>query len=575
MTLDQGWVLVILAVLVSLLIASKLRPALLFGVAVLICYLAGLLQLPAIVDSFTNASLLVLVLLLVVSTAIEKTRLISWISQQLSSGSYFSVVGKLGLSTAFLSSFTNNTAVVASLIGAIKRNSNHAPSRLLIPLSYSAIFGGTLTLIGTSTNLIVNSFVVDAGLPSLGFFEFSLVGLAGFVAGMIVLMLLSPGLPDTKASQSEQADYFLEARVNSGSPLIGKTVSQNNLRNLQQLYLAEIVRDGQRICPVSPDETLLDNDILLFCGNVESVGILQDFPGLDLFAEHQLKGQNLVEVIVSHSASIKGKSIKECHFREEFDAVVVAIRRGHTPLEGGLGNILLREGDTLVLAPGKNFNKSKRLSREFVVVSGVDASTRLNTTRSACVMLGFAGVISLAVFDILPLLKGLILFLIALLATSTLSWGEVKRRFPFEIWIVVGSALSLAHLMTSTGLAHWLGELIQQQFNGWGVVGAFIAVFLITLILTEVITNNAAAALAFPIAYSLAISYGVSPMPFIMAVIFGASSSFISPYGYQTNLMVYSAGNYRLKDYLKIGIPVSVAYSATVLTTIPLFFPFS
>ncbi|RJG47587.1 SLC13 family permease [Motilimonas pumila] len=575
MTLDQGWVLVILAVLVTLLIASKLRPALLFGVAVLICYLAGLLQLPAIIDSFSNTSLLVLVLLLVVSTAIEKTRLISWISQQLSSGSYFSVVGKLGLSTAFLSSFTNNTAVVASLIGAIKRNSHHAPSRLLIPLSYSAIFGGTLTLIGTSTNLIVNSFVVDAGLPSLGFFEFSLVGLAGFVAGMIVLMILSPGLPDTKASQSEQADYFLEARVNSGSPLIGKTVSQNNLRNLQQLYLAEIVRDGHRICPVSPDECLLKNDVLLFCGNVESVGILQDFPGLDLFAEHHLKGQDLVEVIVSHSASIKGKSIKECHFREEFDAVVVAIRRGHTPLEGGLGNILLREGDTLVLAPGKSFYKNKRLAREFVVVSGVDASTRLNSKRSAGVMLGFTSVIALAVLDIFPLIKGLIVFLIALLATSTLSWNEVKRRFPFEIWVVVGSALSIAHLMTETGLALRLGELIQAQFNGFGVMGAFIAVFLITLILTEVITNNAAAALAFPIAYSLAISYGVSPMPFIMAVIFGASSSFISPYGYQTNLMVYSAGNYRLKDYLKIGIPVSVAYSATVLTTIPIFFPFS
>ncbi|MFO6423662.1 SLC13 family permease [Motilimonas sp. KMU-193] len=574
MTLDQIGILGVLAVLITLLIASKLKPALLFGVTVIVCYLAGMIELPSMMANFSNSSLLVLVLLMMISAAIEKTRLISWISQQLSTGSLLQVLLKMGVSTAFLSSFTNNTAVVASLIGAIKRNGNHPPSRLLIPLSYFAIFGGTLTLIGTSTNLIVNSFVMDAGLPSLGFFDFTLIGVVVFAVGLVMLILLSPSLPDTQAEAPEEADYFLEAKVNAGSPLIGRTVAENKLRNLQQLYLAEIIRGGKRICPVSPDDVLAENDILLFCGAVHSVGILQDFPGLDLFAENQLKGQNLVEVIVSHSAEIKGKSIKECHFREEFDAVVVAIRRGHTPLQGGLGNIILREGDTLVLAPGRDFYKVKRLNREFVVVSGVDASTRLDKYRSGGVMLGFAAVIGLAVFEMVPLLKGLLVLLIGCVVSGSITWNEVKRRFPFDIWVVVGSALTLAQLLTSSGLAEMMGDFVHTYFADWGLIGALIAVYLFTLLLTELITNNAAAALAFPVAYSIPVGYGVDPSAFIMAVIFAASCSFVSPYGYQTNLMVYSAGNYQLKDYLRIGIPISIVYSVTALSMIIWLFPF-
>jgi len=571
---EQGLVLTMLLGLVALLIATKIKPALLFVGALLLCYLGGLIEVPELMANFANESLLILVLLMMISGALEKTRLITFISHCFSKGSYNQIVFKLTLSTAFLSSFMNNTAVVASLISAVKRNNQHAPSKLLIPLSYAAICGGMLTLVGTSTNLIVNSFVVGKGLPSLGFFEFSLVGLASLAACLFVLLTFGRLLPDRADKKSEQASYFLEAKVNIGSPLIGLSVAQNNLRNLQQLYLAEIVREGEKICPVSPDEIIREKDRLLFCGDVDSVGVLQDFQGLELFAEHQLTGQNLVEVIVSPSASITGKTLKDCHFRENFDAVVVAIRRGHTPLEGGLGKIELREGDTLLLAPGKAFTQNKNLARNFVVISGVDASTRLDGKRSCAVILGFLSVVLLSIFNIVPLFKGLLILLIASLIIGALSWQEVRRRFPLEIWAIVGAALSLSHLMTTTGLADTLGHFLQLQLDGFGVLGAFIAVYLVTLVLTELITNNAAAALAFPIAYSLALAYGVSPTPFIMAVIFGASASFISPFGYQTNLMVYSAGDYEFKDYLKIGIPMSITYSTVVLFTITQLFPF-
>ena len=574
MNVVQGSIIAALLIFIALLISAKFRPASLFAAMVILAYLAGFIEMQQVMASFTNNSLITLILLLLVSITIEKTRLISWVGRQLSNGHLTLVVAKLGISTALLSSFTNNTAVVASLIGAVKRNNTHAPTQLLIPLSYAAIFGGTLTLIGTSTNLIVNSFVVEAGLPSLGFFEFSIIGLAGFLAGMVVLITMSHRLPDHSSEESEELVYFLEAQVQVDASLIGKTVAENNLRALKQLYLAEIIRHGEVICPVRPDEMLQADDKLLFCGDVDSVGVLQDIKGLRLFGQGELNGQHLIEVIVSYSSYLNGQTLKESQFRESFDAVVVAIRRGHTPLRGGLGNVRLRAGDTLLLAPGRNFNNSKGLSRDFVVVSGLDAATRLSDSRSVFVLAGFVLTILLALVGVVPLLKGLVVFVLALCLSGTLSLAEIRRRLPIDLWVIVGSALALSNMLQLTGVSDLVADAILLTFNGWGVLVAFIATYLATLLLSELITNNAAAALAFPIAFSLAQSYGVSELPFIMAVIFGASASFISPYGYQTNLMVYSAGNYKLADYLKLGVPTSIAYSTVVLFMIPHVFPF-
>lgn len=575
MAWEQGFVLALLALIIVSLLASKLKPSVIFAGAAFIAFMLGMIDLPSLAKNFTNSSLLTLVLLILSSCALEKTRLISWVGRYISEGRLGSVVGKLGLSTAILSSFTNNTAVVVSLIGAIKRNQRHAPSRLLIPLSYAAILGGTLTLIGTSTNLIINSFVEDAGLPSLSFFAPTSIGIAVLLGGLLILIPLSYLLPQYDEGHQDELPYFLEARVQGGSPLVGKSISENNLRALRKLFLAEVIREGKTISSVDPDMVLLAGDRLLFCGDIESVTTLQEINGLTLFGQHHLNGQNLIEVIVSQSASIRGKSIKSSKFRDRFDAVVVAIRRGHERLEGGLGKIELQAGDTLVLVPGKYFEQSKQqLKREFVIISELDSAAKLDGDKSALVLLGFAGVIAAELLNIFPIIKGLSVYLLALLALGVINIGELRRRFPIDIVVIVGAALSIAQLMLSSGLSVQLGNMFMELFNGWGVMGALIAVYLITLVLTELITNNAAAALAFPIGYSMALGYGVDPMPFIMAVLFGASASFISPYGYQTNLLVFSVGNYTLFDYVKVGLPMSIIYSVLVLTLIPYFFPF-
>ena len=575
MAWEQGFVLALLAFIIVSLLASKLKPSVIFAGSAFIAFMLGMIDLPSLAKNFTNSSLLTLVLLILSSCALEKTRLISWVGRYISQGRLGSVVGKLGLSTAILSSFTNNTAVVVSLIGAIKRNQRHAPSRLLIPLSYAAILGGTLTLIGTSTNLIINSFVEDAGLPSLSFFAPTAIGLAVLFGGLLILIPLSYLLPAYDESNHDELPYFLEARVEGGSPLVGKSIAENNLRALRKLFLAEVIREGKTIASVDPEMVLLAGDRLLFCGDIESVTTLQEINGLTLFGQHHLNGQNLIEVVVSQSASIRGKSIKSSQFRDRFDAVVVAIRRGHERLEGGLGKIELQAGDTLVLVPGKNFEQSKQqLKREFVIISDLDSAAKLDGDKSTLVLLGFAGVIAAELLGFFPIIKGLSVYLLALLALGVINIGELRRRFPIDIVVIVGAALSIAQLMLSSGLSVQLGNLFMELFNGWGVMGALIAVYLITLVLTELITNNAAAALAFPIGYSMALGYGVDPMPFIMAVLFGASASFISPYGYQTNLLVFSVGNYTLLDYVKVGLPMSIVYSVLVLTLIPYFFPF-
>ncbi|MBY7764376.1 SLC13 family permease [Vibrio fluvialis] len=572
---EQGLVLAILLGIVTCLLVTRIKPSFIFAGAAFVAFMSGMMDVNALASNFTNTSLLTLVLLILASSALEKTRLVSWVSRNISEGNLGTVVAKLGLSTAFLSSFTNNTAVVVSLIGAIKRNQQHAPSKLLIPLSYTAIFGGTLTLIGTSTNLIINSFVEDAGLPSLNFFAPSMIGLAVLVGGVIILIPLSYLLPSYDEQNQDDLPYFLEAIVEPGSPLVGHSIAENNLRALRKLFLAEVIRDGDSVPSVGPDFVLQARDRLLFCGDVESVSTLQEIQGLTLFGQHHLNGQNFVEVVVSSSASFCNKTLKSSRFRDRFDAVVVAIRRGHERLEGGLGNITLTAGDTLVLVPGKRFDAQRRAnSREFVLINDLDSSAKLDTSKSTLVLVGFAAVIGASLLGFVPIIKGLLAYLLLLFVFGIVQISELRRRFPVDIVVIVGSALSIAQLMISSGLSERMGQMFIQAFNGWGVFGALVATYLVTLVLTELITNNAAAALAFPIGYSMAVGYGVDPMPFIMAVLFGASASFISPYGYQTNLLVYSVGNYKLSDYVRVGIPISLVYSTLVLTLIPVFFPF-
>ncbi|MCD6003886.1 SLC13 family permease [Halomonas sp. IOP_6] len=570
-------VLFSITVLLVLLISGKVKPAIAFVTLAGLFLLFGFVDTSTLLMQYTNPALATLLLLLLVSLALERSPLLDWLSRHLLKGHPRLATARLMGSTAVLSAFLNNTAVVAAFLGAISRQQRIAPSRLLIPLSYASILGGITTLVGTSTNLVVNSFNLSASGSELGMFQFSLVGVPVALITLCILLWRANALPHHRLEDTdEKLSYFLAADVEADSPMIGKSIEENGLRSLNGLYLLEIERQGRLISPVAPEERLQAADTLVFTGEVSKVQALQRFPGLNLFG-HQadnLLATNLVEVVISHESELSSKTLQDVDFRSMFSAGVVGIRRGGKRLEGQLGKIPLRVGDCLLLAVSADFRQHRNIDRNFHLLSGSFTRPQLTRKESAITLGGFATVIALATANLLPLFHGLLLLLGGLLLLKVISLAELRRRFPFELWLIIGSALGIAQALENSGAAAVLAGGMQWMFSGYGVYAAFIGCYLLTLLLTETVTNNAAAALAFPIAWSTAQAFGVDPLPFVMAVAYGASACFLIPFGYQTHLMVYSPGRYKITDFFKIGLPVSITYSAAVLVITPMVFPF-
>ena len=516
-----------------------------------------------------------MVLLLLCSLAVEKTIFVKKMGGLLNSKNYLFNLVKLCGFSALSSAVANNTAVVAVFMASINQNRHLVPSRFLLPLSYASILGGTLTLVGTSTNLIVSGFVSEAGLPELNMFSTTPVAIFVVATSLFAVCFAAFVLPVHNRVQHVPNSYFIETQVSFSSSLIDKTVVENGLRDLGGLYLAELIRGDVLYSPVRPDFKIQADDKLFFVGDVTELSVLDKFKGLMVLNEDLANVKNnLVEVVVTAGASITGSTIKQSNFRSAFNATVIGVRRGQQKISGGLGKVKIYPGDALLLAIGTDFNKRDNLKKNFIVLNSMPFMRSLNMSQSVLVLLGFFTVLMLATFSILSLLKGLLLLLGCCLVIKVISFSEVRHRFPFEILAIVGSALAIASAMFESGLADMLAAALLIVSQDFGVLGAFIAIYLVTLLLTELITNNAAAALVFPVSLTLAEHFNADYMPFVMAVMFGASASFLSPFGYQTNLMVYSVGNYQLKDYFIFGLPVSVIYSVTALWAIHFIYPF-
>ncbi|MEW5838759.1 MAG: SLC13 family permease [Pseudomonadota bacterium] len=576
LTLTQAGVLASLALLIAVLVHGRLQAGMAFMLLAVGYYSFGLIDARALLQNYVDPSLMTLMLLMLTSVALEKTLLLERFGERMLAGAYPMALGRLMVVTASFSAFLNNTAVVASLMGIVTQNGRFAPSRLLIPLSYAALFGGVVTLIGTSTNLVVNGFAVRAGMEPLGMFDFAWVGVPIVIVCTLVVMLLARWLlPEHAPLEGRNGSYFLEASIQPGSPLSGRSVLENGLRGIDGLFLVEVVRGKHLISPVSPHEILDEGDVLIFTGEIGKVHLLERFPGLCLYeADLDIVRSNLAEVVIIADSPLVDSTIREVNFRALFDAAVVGIRRGQTQLSGKLGEVRLRAGDALMLAVGPDFAGRNNLDRNFYVLKGGTRKPRLTMRQSYAVFAAFIAVIVLETLDVMPLLQGLTLLLVGLLAFKLVDVSELRRRFPFELIMVIGSALVMSQVMMSTGVADLIASGLRQAVGDNGPMWALVGIFLVTLLLTELMSNNAAAALVFPIAFSLAQSLGVSPLPFVMALVFGASASFITPFGYQTHLMVFSPGQYRFMDFVRMGVPVSLAYSVTALLLLPWAFPF-
>ncbi len=581
---------VVAAMLVGLILELQAPDVLVFS-ALGVLVISGVLTPKEAFAGFSNTGMLTVAILFIVAYAAQTSGLLELFANRImgrSGGGRRSLLRMIA-PVFCMSAFLNNTPVVAMFTPTIRdwalRN-RISPSKFLLPLSYASIFGGICTLIGTSTNLVVNGMLQQSAQRSIGMFDLAWVGLPCALAGILFLILfgyrLLPGNPDLSESFMQKGrEYLLEMKVLPESPLLGKTVEEAGLRQLDQLFLAEIVRDGETLAPVRPGDQLHAGDHLFFIGAVSGVVGLQRFPGIvptqeaEFFRSLQKSGQGrVIEAVVSRSSPMLGKTIKEGNFRARYDAAVLAVHRHGEKIDSGLGRLVLKPGDTLLLLTGDDFFKRWNQSRDFYMVSKVMKLPEVNRKKSSVALLTLFGMVGLSASGVMDILEAATLAAMVLLFTRAVTVVEARRSIELNVLIVIAASLGISRALEKTGAAGILAQLIIDSFRNLGPLGLLAAIYLATSVLTEVITNNAAAALVFPIAMAASAKAGLDPMPFAIAVAVAASASFATPIGYQTNLMVYGPGGYRFSDFLKIGIPMNLIFMTVALIIIPLVWSF-
>jgi di/tricarboxylate transporter len=593
----EAWltVLVVVGILVGLFRNLASPVSLLFGgLAVLMT--AGavtgserLITPEQAVAGFGNSGLVTVGLLFVVVAGLVHTGALPLITEPLLGRPrrLLAAQVRLLLPVGALSAFLNNTPIVAMFLPVVDdlaKRSGLPPSRLFLPLSYASILGGTCTLIGTSTNLVVDGLVrSEAHLPGIAMFDLAWVGVPAAVLGLAYIFTFSGRvLPDNRAALSVDDDpkrYSAEVIVEPEGPLVGRTVEQAGLRHLPGLFLAEIERDGNLLPAVAPTETLRGGDRLVFVGIVESVVDLHRMRGImpatdQVFKLHGRRDQRcLVEAVVSNDCPLVGRSIRAGRFREEYDAAVIAVARGSRHLKGKIGDIVLQPGDTLLLETHRNFLRRQRNAKDFFLVSGVEDSTPRRHEKAWLALTILAAMVALAASNTLTMLNAALLAAGGMVATGCATGEEARRSVDARVLLVIGAALGVGRAMANSGAAKTVAGLLIGLAGGdpWLVL---LAVFVITSVFTEFITNNAAAVLVFPIALSSAESLGVNFMPFIICIMVAASASFSTPLGYQTNLMVYGPGGYRMMDYVRFGLPLNFIMLVVTVGLAPLIWPF-
>ncbi|MEM8720186.1 MAG: SLC13 family permease [Cyanobacteria bacterium P01_G01_bin.39] len=557
------------------------------GTAVL--FVSGILSEQDALAGFSNPGMITVAVLYIVVTGLSQTGGLNWISQRvlgLPQGHNKALL-RLMLPVMGLSGFLNNTPVVAMFIPVVSdwsRKLRISPSKLMIPLSYAAIFGGTCTLIGTSTNLVVNGLLVSyTDLPGLKLFDLALVGIPCAIVGIIYLFTthrwLLPSRQPVISESDDVRQYTVEMVVPKDSPLIGKSIEKAGLRHLPGLYVVEVIRNQLIIPAVSPKEVLRGGDLLVFIGMIDSIVDLHRLRGLQPATDEVFKLDTprdkrcLIEAVVSNTCPLVGKTIREGQFRTQYNAVVLAVARNGYRLTGKIGNIRLLPGDTLLLEANANFLSQQRISNDFYLVNGIPDSEPLRHEKAPLAMLILLMMVLLAAFGVLSMLKAAILASVAMILTRCCSSVRAFRNIEWSVLLVIGAALSIGKALETTGAAGAIASSL-IQLSGDNPWLALAIIYGVTNLLTEVITNNAAAALVFPIALALSQNLGVNFTPFAIAIMIGASASFSTPIGYQTNLMVYGPGGYRFSDFMRVGIPLNVLFWLITITLTPIFYPF-
>lgn len=586
----QGWltIAVVVATLAMLLWERFTPDKVLIGAAAVLMASGVLAPREALVG-FWNPGVLTVAVLFVLVAALKSTGAIRWIGGWIlgrPKGEWQAQARLVGI-TGPLSAFINNTPIVAILTSAIEHwsgRSGIAPSKLLLPMNYATILGGMCTLLGTSTNLIVAGLVHQQdGMRPLDMFDPLSVGGIAALAGGAYLVLAGRWLLPERRSALQQArdtrEYVVEMLVEPGGDVEGRNIGEARLRQLEGSFLIELVRDETVRVAVSPSETLRGGDRLVFVGATNAIRELRRMSGLRPASDQVFKiddagGQRtLVEVVLSSYSPAVGRTLVQSTFRSHYNAAVIAIARHGERLACKPGEVHLQAGDTLLLETDADFARRHAATSDFLVVNELDGAPQVDRIRAGTT-LGIVALMVLAntVLGVDILVSALLAALLVLLARCV-HVSDLRRSVDLRLIVVIACSFALGAALDKTGVAAVAAGYLQ----GWAGADPFMTLVLMyvaTVVFTELVTNNAAAILMFPVAISAASGLGVDPMPFVIATMMAASAGFVTPIGYQTNLMVYGPGGYRFADYVRFGLPLSLVVGTAVLAAIPVFWPF-
>ncbi|MBC8402894.1 MAG: SLC13 family permease [Candidatus Marinimicrobia bacterium] len=597
MTFEISTVLVIILITV-VLFATELLPIEISALVSLgLLLLTGVLEPALAFTGFSNPAVITIALLFALSHALQKTGVLEYFVVNLNKLARHSTT--LGLivflfSIAILSAFINNTAVVAIFIPiAIRMAQKYSisPSKVLIPLSYAAIMGGTLTLIGTSTNLLVNSIMLTStSETALGMFEFTRYGIIILFVGMIYITLIGYRLlPSRTVTGSltqnyHMGSYLTEIKVTAESTLAGKTCLERNISQNYDVVILDILRDNERLSVNIRDTKLKTGDILFVRGAIENLLRLKEIEKVTLLTDEKLthfelvqRDNILVECLMTDQSDLVGRSVMETNFRRHFGAFVLAIRREGAILRSKIAHIILKAYDTLLVYGPREKIQEMASTGDFIVLQEIEAKLRRHRFWWLSII-ALLGVVFLAALGISPIIKNALLAVIILLVVRVITPNEVYHAIHWPVIILIASLIPLGIAIQTSGTADWIGgnlarvtASVPDSMKGYILLGLL---YLLTAILTEVSSNAAAAIIMVPIAINIASQIGLMPRPFILAICFAASASFMTPVGYQTNLMVYGPGGYKFTDYLKNGTPLAIILWITATLLIPVLWPF-
>ena len=586
----EAWVtLAVLATLILVLVRDRVAPPVAVLSATVALLLLGVITPEQAFAGFGNEAPFVVGALLVLARAADVSGLVQIGVQRMlgSARGERTLLARLVLPVTGLSALLNNTTVVAMTVPAVLdfcQRRRLAPSRFLMPISYAAVLGGVITTIGTSTNLTVAGLLRSAGMRPLGLFELTPVGLPIAVGGALLLITLSTRLLPSRVSTREllgetARGFTVSMRVLPAGPFDGKSVEAAGLRNLEGVFLVEIDRRGHLIAPVGPADTLEGGDLLTFVGRVDQIVDLHRMRGLESAEATEVialagTSHRFFEAVVGSELGIAGRTLKEVGFRRRFGGAVLAIHRAGAPLKVKLGQVRLRLGDTLLVLADVEFRERWIDSHDFLVIAPLRGIPPTQSRKALLVGAIGLGFLVATGTGLLPILNASLLAAGLVVATGVLTLRQARDAVDFGILILIAASFGLGAAVQSSELGTTLAHGLVEVFLPFGATGALAAVLVGTMLLTEGISNNAAAALMFPVAVATAAAAGADARPFIIVVALGASLSFLTPIGYQTNLMVYGLGGYRFSDYTRLGLPLNLATIALSLLLVPLVFPF-